>query len=160
MVPSINFRCIDETLQQLLVRGGNSRLLPERQQTFRQLSVHPQVRPSTFRASEGPSVTFCASVQPSVNFRQLFLHSRDIPSSCINFPSGHGTYCQLLLTCLAFAGSSVSFHQFSVHLQDLPLTFHASTGFSVNFPCGCGSFHNLLSTFCAAKILSVNFPFS
>ena len=62
VVPSINFQYVDESLQQLLERGGNSRLFPERQQTFCQLSVHPRVRPSTFRASEGPSVNFpCVS---------------------------------------------------------------------------------------------------
>ena len=82
VVPSINFQCIDETLQQLLVRGGNSCLLPERQRTFRQLSVHPRVRPSTFRASERPS---------------------------LNFLCGRGTFCKLPSTFLAFTGHSVNF---------------------------------------------------
>ena len=167
VVPSINFRCINETLQQLLVKGGNFRLLPERQRTsvsfpcirgsVHQLSVHPRDHLSTFRASVGPFV----------NKRQISVLPQDLPSTfrvstgpSVNFPSGHGTFCQLLKTFLASVGPSVSFHQLSVHPWDLPLTFHASTGFSVNFPCGCGSFHKLLSTFCAAKVPSVNFPFS
>ena len=139
VVPSINFRCIDETLQQLLVRGGNSRLLPERQQTFRQLSVHPQVSPSTFRASEGPSVTFLASVGPSVNISQISAQPRDLPS----------TFCVAL-------GLSVNFCQISLHSWDIPSTSRVPTRLSVNLHQLSVRPRDVLSAFCVVSILSVN----
>ena len=124
VVPSIKFQCIDETLQQLLVRGGKSRLLPERQQTFCQLSVHPRVRPSTFRASEGPSVNFpCVSG----TFRQHSVHQRGLSSTfrasvgpSLNFPCISRTFLQLPLTFWAWEGPSVIFHELSVRPRDHP----------------------------------------
>ena len=124
VVPSINFPCIDETLQQLLVRGGNCRLLPEHQQSFRQLSVHPLVRPSTFRASEGPSVTFLASVGPSVNIRQISALPRDLLQLSMQPWDLPSTSC-------VDVGLSVNFCQLFLHSRDIPSTSRVPTGLSV-----------------------------
>ena len=125
VVPSINFWCTDKTLQQLLVRGGNFCLLPECQQTFRQLSVHPRVHPSTFHASEGPSVNFPCLIG---TFRQHKANFRASAGPFINFLCGHRVLCKVTST------------------------FCAAEGPSVNFPCGRGTFCKLPSTFLADTV--------
>ena len=141
VVPSINFRCIDEILQQLLVRGGNSRLLPERQQTFCQLSVPPQVRPSTFRASEGPSVTFLASVGPSVNISQISVLPRDLLQLSVRPRDLTSTFCVAM-------GISVNFCQLSLHSQDIPSTSFVPTGLSMKLHQLSVRPRDVLSVFC------------
>ena len=68
---------------------------------------------------------------------QIFLQ---LVSTSVNFQCGRGTLCQ-----------------HSVRPQDLPSTFRASTGPSVNFPGSHGIFRKIVSTFLASKGPSVNF---
>ena len=92
VVPSINFQSINKTLQQLLVGGGNSCLLPECQWTFHQLSVHPQVRPLTFCADTGPSIKFLCGHGTFCQFPSTFCTSAGL---FIKFPCDCGTIHQL-----------------------------------------------------------------
>ena len=140
MGPSLNFPC---------GRG-----------TFRQHSLLLENHPSTFLASVGLSVNFReCSVHPwdftsilhaSVNFRQLSVHP--------------GKLCQLSLYLRYLQRTSVNFlcicgiiHQVLVHLRDIPSTFRASTGPSVNLRELYVQPRNLPSTFHAAAGPSVNF---
>ena len=118
---------------------------------FRQHSVYPWDHPSTF----------CASAGLSVNFLQLPVHPRTIRQLQSTIPVALGPFVNF--SCIGepsvnFLCVNGIFHQLLVRPRDLPSTFCAAVGPSVNFsqlsmpPCG------LRSTFCAAAGLSVNIP--
>ena len=91
---------------------------------------------STLRASTGPSVNFC----------QLSLSPRDIPSTSVKFPwfweinifCIRGTFCQYLSTFCASTVPSINFRQLFMTPVDLPSAFLASAG-PVYFPPLLGS---------------------
>ena len=129
--------------------SGALRQLSVRPRTFCQLSLRQHNLPSifaifpcihwtfcklasTFCASEKFPSIFCASMGPSVNFCQLSLSPRDIPSTSVKFLWFHGI-----------------FHQHLLHSWDVLST-------SVNFPCIHSTFHQLPSTFRAPTESSVN----
>ena len=87
--------------------------------TFSAPSVNIPCDRGTFRHLQS---TFCAVVGLSANFRQLFVHLRDLPSTF------HAT-ADITSTFLAPAQPSVNFHQFSVRPRDLPWTFAISKVF-------------------------------
>ena len=155
VVPSINFQCIDKTLQQLLVRGGNSRLFPERQRTFRQLSVHPRVRPSTFRVSEGPSLNFPCGRGIFCKLLSTFLA---FMGHSVNFPCDYGIFREVASTFRATKRCSINFRLLSIHPQDIPSPFYAATGLSVNISCADGTFLKISVNFSCSQETSVNFP--
>ena len=94
-----------------------------------QLYVHPS--------------TFCASVVPSINFRQLSVHPLDLPST---FLASVRPSIKFLCDCGTFLKPPSTF----VHPQYLPST-------SINLPCISGTFHELKSTFRASMGDSVDF---
>ena len=155
---------------------------------FRQLSVWLWDLPSIFCASAIPSVRFCLlsanirgtmhplsvrsqdhpsnirmSTGPFVNFHQLSVHPRDIPSTCVNFCASaghsvnflciHGTFSQP-----ASAGPCVKVSCISRTFSHLQYTFRVAVGPSVNILCGQGTFCQLQSTFHASMGPSLNFP--
>ena len=173
----VNFASVSETFHQLSVCPQNLlstsiNILSVRRKyfvpkldlprNFRQLSVWLRVLPSSFCASEGPSVvfhkhfvqlrtsvnlrqlasTFCAAAGPSVHFPCSYRHY-------VNFPCTRTTFCQLPSTFCAskrpfanFPYGSGAFRQISVWprtfcqlylLRNYPSIFCASTGPSVNF---------------------------
>ena len=113
---------------------------------------------------------FCASVGPSVNFRQISVHLQVLPSTVcaeaepsVSIRKLSICQCDLQSAFHAAAGHSVNFRQLSVHPRYLPLTSvqlfvcpwdlpksfirpldRLST--SLNFPCGHG--------------ISINFPYN
>ena len=121
---------------------------------------------------------FHAAARPSVNFCQLSVHLRNLPStfcasvellsnslsfSCVRglfekVPYGCWISCQHHSTFRAVAGLSVSFLCIRGTFRQLLSTFHASKGLFVNFPCVCRTFRELPSTFCASAGPSVNLP--
>ena len=151
--PSVNFRQPSvrprDNLLTICVSAGTSVNFVNflcGHRNFHKLSVKPCDLPTTFPTSAGPYInlcrlsvflkdhpsTFCASAGPFINFPcvsrtfiKLSAHLRDLPSTSVNFLCIRGT-----------------FHQLSVHLQkfrQLPSTFRASAGPSVNIPYGMGS---------------------
>ena len=71
-------------------------------------------------------------------------------STFANFLCGCGTFRQLPSTFRAAAGPSINFCQLSVRQQDLPSTLFAAAGPSVNLLCSCSTFCQLPLPFCAA----------
>ena len=126
---SISFLYIRGTFRQLflclLYLSSTSVNFPCIWGTIRRHSVCQRDLSSTFRASEGlsfnfpwvhwtfsqPVSTFCASVEPYVNFRQLSMR----PNFCVseqlsvNFPYFSRIFLHLLSTCRAPARPSVNF---------------------------------------------------
>ena len=167
--PSVNFRQPSvrprDNLLSICASAGTSvqfvNFLCDRR-NLRKPSVHPCDLPSTFPTSAGPSINLCrlsvylrdhqsaicASAGPCVNFQcvcriciKLSAYSRDLPSTSVNILCIRGPFCQL-----------------SVHPWDLPSTFRAPTGPSVNIPYGSGIFRLLLSTFCVSVGHSMKLP--
>ena len=99
---------------------------------------------SAFRASEESSVIFRASTGPSVNFCQLSLTLRDLPSTSVKFPWVHGIFREHSVNFPCVHGTC---YQPSVKLRNLVATFRASTGTSVNIPYLNRTFGRLPSTF-------------
>ena len=86
---------------------------------------------------------FCASVGPSVNFRQISVHLQVLPSTVcaeaepsVSIRKLSICQCDLQSAFRAAAGHSVNFRQLSVHPRYLPLT-------SVNFLCVRGTFQKV-----------------
>ena len=122
---------------------------------FRQLSVWPNVLPSSFCASAGPSVIFRKhSVQPrtSVNLRQLVVRPRDLPS---NFRASAGPFANFPCSCRHY----VNFPFTRTTFRQLSTTFRASERLSVNFPYGSGAFRQISvwpRTFCQLSLRQHN----
>ena len=143
--------------------------------TFSQLFVRPQDLPSTFCLATEHSInflhfrstllqllltshaatrtpakfpcdcgTFYAIVGHSVNFYRLFALPENFLSTSVNFPCVRGS-------SVKFPCSLRSFCQLFVWLQDLPSTFRAAAGPSLNFLCGCGTIREL-------SVLLLDFP--
>ena len=117
---------------------------------FEQSRDLPLVCPSTFRASEGPSVNFpCIRRtfrQHKANFRAAtgpFASFHVAAGYSINFPCGRGalhkvssTFCAAEGPSSAFRAAaelSVNFRQLSLHSRVIPSTSCAVTGLSVKF---------------------------
>ena len=117
---------------------------------MRQISVGPRDLPSTFPSSVGPSVNF-----PCVhgNFCQHSVLAQELRETSVNFCVTFrqlSVLPQVLSSAFGMAaGLSIKFQQLSVHPWDLLST-------SINFPCVCSTFHQLPSTFCAPAGSSVN----
>ena len=96
----------------------------------------------------------------SVNFYRLFALPENFLSTSVNFPCVRGS-------SVKFPCSLRSFCQLFVWLQDLPSTFRAAAGPSLNFLCGCGTirelsvllldFPSISITFCPAGVPSIHF---
>ena len=120
--------------------------------------------PSIFVRPQDSLSIFSASVGLSVNFHQLSVRPLNFPSTSINIPCGHVTFCQLLSTFRAAAKPSVNFTCIHITFRQLVSTFCASAGHSVNFPFVHGTFRELFlwyrelqSTFFVSAQPSVNF---
>ena len=90
---------------------------------------------ATFRQLPAP---VRAAKKPSINFRQLSVRLRDLPSASVNLPCCCGTFHQLPSTFCSAAGPSINFRQ-------LLSTFRADTGHFINFPYFAGpsvNFHH------------------
>ena len=120
--PSINFPSGRRTFHQLLSAfhlSGHSITILCGHGTFCQLSKQPRdfcKLPSTCLAARRPPVNICESKGPSVNFCQLSSSPRDFPPTSVKFPWVHGI-----------------FRQHSLYPLDLPSTFHACAGPSIDF---------------------------
>ena len=97
---------------------------------------------------------FCPSAGLSVNFHQLSVHQRDLPSTSVNFPCVSGTFHKLSVhpwdfpsTFRVFAGPSVIICQLPPCASVYLLTFRVAARLSVNF-CACAGlsvdFHQLM----------------
>ena len=82
----------------------------------------------------------------------------------INFPCIRGTFCELSVhlpdlpsTFRAKTGPTLNFRKLSVRPNDHPLTFRESTGPSVNFSCVHRNFRHLLPTSLASEGPFVHF---
>ena len=109
MSTSVNFSCIPRTLHQLSVCLLN--IL------------------ENFHAAARPSVNFC---QLSVHLRNLpstFCASAELISNSVSFLCFRGLFEKFRTA----VGSSVNTSQLSVRLRDFPSAFCASTGHSFNF---------------------------
>ena len=84
---------------------------------------------------QSTSATFCASVGPYVNFRQLSVRPQNLPSTSAKFLCVRATICQ-----------------FFVLQRDLPSTF-------VNLPCACETFRKLSLSFYTSMGTSVKYPY-
>ena len=167
----VNFKRVHMTICQLSVHPRDIQLTFRASMglsvSFHQFSVHLWEHASNFNASVRHSVNFpfvCGtfrqlwstlrvSAVPSVNYRQHFVHPRDLlkrsvqlldlPSTSVNYPCGIGSFCQL-----------------SVHPRGLQSTFCAPTGSSINFPCSLGTFRQHFALPWDLPSTSVNFPCS
>ena len=111
----------------------------------------------TFCASMGPPETFRAAAGPSVNFSQLSVRPWDLLSAfrayerpSANFLCVRGIFHQLFVqprdipsTFCAAAGPTINFSQLSMPPLGLRSTFRAAAGLSVNFLCFRRAFHQL-----------------
>ena len=88
------------------------------------------------------------------------MHLQDHPSTSVSFPCNRGIFLQLPSTFRAFTGHSVNLRHLSVRQQDLPSNFHAFKGPSVHF-CQIFMhpqiFRHLPSTFRAQRELPSTF---
>ena len=142
MLPSLP-QVVSDTSESPPGRFGRFVKFPCCRENFRQL-------PPTFHAAEKYSVnfshlfmqpedfpsTFCAAERLSVKFCRLSVRLGDLPSTFVLFPSGWGTFIQMLST--------------SVRPGDVSTT-------SINLLCGCEIFGKFPLTLCAAGRLSANF---
>ena len=147
---SVNFPCVCRNFHRLFMHPWD---LPS-------ISVFCRTFPSNFRVTADPSINFPCG---HGTFRQLSLCLRNLLSTFVIFPCLCWTLRKLLANFLDSEGTSVNFCQISVGPRDLPSTFPASVGPSVNFPCVHGTCYqpsvrlwNLVSTFCASTGPSVN----
>ena len=142
---SVNFLCARGTFRKLLLTFYTS--VGTYQIFMRQQDFHQHLS------------TLCPSARHSVNF--LFVHvtfhqlSSTFCLSVENILCGSWTF---RLTSDNFLCGCVTFHQLSVHLRYHPSSFSASTEYSVNFSCVCGTFCKLPSTFVQFWELPYTFP--
>ena len=156
---SVIFLYSQENLRQLSLGPGDLPLTPViflcNSGTFRELPSN-----SMWEAFwQLPSI-FRADGRASGNVRQISVRPVDLPSSFINFPCSHGTFCQILSTYhgieelsstfLNFPSAHRSFRQISMRLQSIVATYISNS-------CRQKNFLQLLSNFCAATRPSVNF---
>ena len=80
------------------------------------------------------------TAEPTVNFHQLSVYPRDLPSTSVNFLHVCRTFREFPSAFSACTGPSVSFKYFCGTFHQVPSTFHAATRPSFNFPCGRGTF--------------------
>ena len=125
--PSVNIPCRCRTFHQLLstfhASGGPSINFLFGHRSFRQhlstfcLAVVSYTTSVNFQCIRWSlrqvPLPFRAKAGPSVNFRQLSVHLRDVPLTYVHF--------------LCVVRLYVNFFQLSVYPWDLPSTFHAST---------------------------------
>ena len=124
----VNFLCIHLNYRQFPIRMCG---LPSTSVTFPSIC-------GTFRQLLS---TFCASERSSINFSEHSVRLKDLPSISVKF-------CES-------AGHFIYFHQYFVSPLDLPSTFRASAGTSVNFPCDHGTFcQSLCRTF--SQLLTIS----
>ena len=110
-------------------------------ETFHQLSVCPQNLLSTsINILSVRGKHFVRKLDLPLNFRQLsvwprvllssFVHQQDLQSSSVNIPCSRG----LPSTCVNFSSGRGTYRQLSVQPRDHSPTFRASEGPSINFP--------------------------
>ena len=167
---SVNFSCghgafhklqVSMHLQYFLSCSVYSLLI---RRTIRPLSIRPRNFSSNIRTSAGPSV----------NFHQLSVHLRDLPSTCVTnlgicgtsqkILCGYWSFRQLQSTFRAVTKPFVnfpfiheSFSQLSMPSWGLRLTFRVSTGLYVNIHCGWRIIHQLFVRSQDSLSNSVNF---
>ena len=110
------FRQLQATFRAVVGPSGNSQC---GHRTFLQVAstFRAAVVPSaTFHVVAGSSVNFSSSHGCSVNFHQLSVHQRDLPTTKGKFPCCHGTFHILSVQT---RGPSVKLLQLSVLLRDL-----------------------------------------